>query len=75
MPSSELYTSANWGVVDAGENDPASVISWGWVDVIKYYSLTNHTYCPQVFLTTKLALRQLQPGGQRGYSAGCPACG
>jgi len=31
------------GVVDAGENDPASVVSWGWVDVIKFYSLNEHS--------------------------------
>ena len=61
MPSSELYTSLQLGVVDAGENDPASVISWGWVDVIKYYSLTNHTYCPQVFLMNKARLEGFGP--------------
>jgi len=43
MPSSELFSSLQTGVVDAGENDPASVVSWGWIDVIKYYSLDKHT--------------------------------
>ncbi len=66
MPSSELYTSLQLGVVDAGENDPASVISWGWVDVIKYYSLTNHTYCPQVFLMNKARLDSFSPEVKEG---------
>lgn len=43
MPASELYTSLQTGVVDAGENDPASVVSWGWVDVIKCYLLDKHS--------------------------------
>ena len=43
MPASELYTSLQTGVVDAGENDPASVVSWGWVDVIKCYMLDKHS--------------------------------
>lgn len=43
MPSSELFTALQLGTVDAGENDPASVVSWGWVDAIDYYSLDKHS--------------------------------
>ncbi len=46
MGSSELYLALQMGVVDAGENDPASVIDWKWVEVIKNYSLTQHGFCP-----------------------------
>lgn len=53
MPSSELYTSLQLGVVDAGENDPASVVSWGWIDVIKYYSLDQHSIAVCVLLMNK----------------------
>jgi len=53
MPSSELYTSLQTGVVDAGENDPASVVSWGWVDVIKFYSLDEHSLTACVLLMNK----------------------
>jgi len=53
MPSSELYTSLQTGVVDAGENDPASVVSWGWIDVIKYYSLDEHSLSCCVLLMNK----------------------
>jgi TRAP-type transport system periplasmic protein len=53
MPSSELYTSLQTGVVDAGENDPASVVSWGWVDVIKYYSLDEHSLTACILLMNK----------------------
>ncbi|MGD0265802.1 MAG: TRAP transporter substrate-binding protein [Candidatus Methylomirabilota bacterium] len=45
MGSSELYLALQMGVVDAGENDPASVIDWKWVEVVKYYSLTQHGFC------------------------------
>lgn len=45
MGSSELYLALQMGVVDAGENDPASVIDWKWVEVIKYYSLTQQSFC------------------------------
>jgi len=53
MPSSELYTSLQTGVVDAGENDPASVVSWGWVDVIKFYSLNEHSISCNVMMMNK----------------------
>jgi tripartite ATP-independent transporter DctP family solute receptor len=53
LPSSELYTSLQLGVVDAGENDPASVVSWGWLDVIKYYSLDEHSISAMAVLMNK----------------------
>ena len=53
LPSSELYTSLQLGVVDAGENDPASVVSWGWVDVIKYYSLDEHSISAMAVVMNK----------------------
>lgn len=53
LPASELYTSLQTGVVDAGENDPASVVSWGWVDVIKYYSLNEHSISCNVMVINK----------------------
>ncbi len=53
LPSSELYTSLQLGVVDAGENDPASVVSWGWIDVIKYYSLDEHSISAMAVLMNK----------------------
>jgi TRAP-type transport system periplasmic protein len=53
LPSSELFSALQTGVVDAGENDPASVVSWGWIDVIKYYSLNRHTLSCNVMLMNK----------------------
>jgi tripartite ATP-independent transporter DctP family solute receptor len=53
LPASELYTSLQTGVVDAGENDAASVVSWGWVDVIKYYSINEHSISCNVMLINK----------------------
>jgi tripartite ATP-independent transporter DctP family solute receptor len=65
MPSSELYTSLQTGVVDAGENDPASVVSWGWVDVIKYYSLDEHSLTACVLLMNKKRFDSFPPDIQK----------
>ncbi len=65
MPSSELYTSLQTGVVDAGENDPASVVSWGWVDVIKYYSLDEHSLTACVLLMNKKRFDSFSPEIQK----------
>jgi TRAP-type transport system periplasmic protein len=65
MPSSELYTSLQTGVVDAGENDPASVVSWGWVDVIKYYSLNEHSIAVCIMVMNKKKLESFTPEIQK----------
>ena len=65
MPASELYTSLQTGVVDAGENDPASVVSWGWVDVIKYYSLNEHSISCNVMLMNKKKFESFSPEIQK----------
>lgn len=65
MPSSELYTSLQTGVVDAGENDPASVVSWGWIDVIKYYSLNEHSISCNVMVMNKKRFDSFSPDIQK----------
>jgi TRAP-type C4-dicarboxylate transport system substrate-binding protein len=65
MPSSELYTSLQTGVVDAGENDPASVVSWGWIDVIKYYSLDEHSLTACVLVMNKKRFDSFSPDIQK----------
>ena len=65
MPSSELYTSLQLGTVDAGENDPASVVSWGWKDVIKYYSLDQHSIAVVVILMNKAKFDGFSPAIQK----------
>jgi tripartite ATP-independent transporter DctP family solute receptor len=65
MPSSELYTSLQTGVVDAGENDPASVVSWGWVDVIKFYSLDEHSLTACVLVLNKKRFDSFSPEIQK----------
>lgn len=59
MASSELYSALQMGVVAAGENDPASVMTWKWVEVIKNYSITQHAYCPMVVLINAKLFRSL----------------
>jgi tripartite ATP-independent transporter DctP family solute receptor len=65
LPSSELYTSLQLGVVDAGENDPASVVSWGWIDVIKYYSLDEHSISCNVMMMNKKRFDGFPPDVQK----------
>ena len=65
LPSSELYTSLQLGVVDAGENDPASVVSWGWIDVIKYYSLDEHSISAMAVLMNKKRFDSFPPDIQK----------
>jgi tripartite ATP-independent transporter DctP family solute receptor len=65
MPASELYTSLQTGVVDAAENDPASVVSWGWVDVIKYYSLDEHSISCNVMVMNKKQFESFPPNIQK----------
>ena len=65
MPASELYTSLQTGVVDAAENDPASVVSWGWVDVIKYYSLDEHSISCNVMMMNKKRFDSFPPDIQK----------
>jgi tripartite ATP-independent transporter DctP family solute receptor len=65
MPASELYTSLQTGVVDAGENDPASVVSWGWVDVIKCYMLDKHSVTCNLVAMNKPKLDALSPDLQK----------
>lgn len=66
MPSSELYTALQVGTVDAGENDPASVVSWGWKDVIKYYSLDQHSIAVVVIMMNKAKFDSFSPEIQKG---------
>jgi tripartite ATP-independent transporter DctP family solute receptor len=65
LPASELYTSLQTGVVDAGENDPASVVSWGWVDVIKFYSLNEHSISCNVMIVNKKKMDSLPADVQK----------
>jgi tripartite ATP-independent transporter DctP family solute receptor len=65
LPASELYTSLQTGVVDAGENDAASVVSWGWVDVIKYYSINEHSISCNVMLINKKKLDSMPADVQK----------
>ncbi|MDI3532168.1 MAG: TRAP-type transport system periplasmic protein [Synergistaceae bacterium] len=49
----ELYTAIAQGVVDAMECPPPVFEQGGFPDVVKYYSLTKHTYSPLPFIISK----------------------
>jgi|WetSurMetagenome_2_1015567.scaffolds.fasta_scaffold85748_3 TRAP-type transport system periplasmic protein len=61
MSPNEVYSALQMGVIGAGENDPASVMTWKWVEVIKYYSVTQHAYCPMVVLINAKLFRSFSP--------------
>lgn len=66
MSSSELFTALQTGIVDAGENDPASVVSWGWVDIINYYMLTEHTISSNLLVMNQASFNRQTPEVQQG---------
>lgn len=61
LSSSEVYSALQMGVIEAGENDPASVMTWKWVEVIKNYSITQHAYCPMVVMINARLFRSFPP--------------
>ncbi|SMF14339.1 tripartite ATP-independent transporter solute receptor, DctP family [Alteromonadaceae bacterium Bs31] len=56
----ELYTALDQGVVDGAENNPPSFVTSGHFEVAKYYSLTEHTYVPDIVLISSYIWNRLQ---------------
>lgn len=55
----ELYTALDQGVVDAAENNPPSFITSGHFEIAKYYSLSEHTYVPDIVLISEYIWQKL----------------
>lgn len=53
MPSGELYTALQQGVVDGAENNPPSYYLSKEFEVAKYYTLDEHTSVPDILIMSR----------------------
>ena len=58
---SEVYTALQTGVIDGGENPPASVVDMSFYEVADYYSLNEHFTIPDVIVISKKVWDELEP--------------
>lgn len=65
MPFGELYSGLQTGLVDGAENNYPSYDSVKHYEVAKYYSLTEHSLAPEVFVMSKRAFDKLSPEDQK----------
>ncbi len=64
MPFGELYSALQTGLVDGAENNYPSYESVKHYEVAKYYSLTEHSMAPEVFVMSKRSWDKLTPADQ-----------
>lgn len=57
----EVYTALQTGVIDGGENPPASVVDMSFYEVADYYSLNEHFTIPDVIVISKEVWDELEP--------------
>lgn len=67
MPFGELYSGLQTGLVDGAENNYPSYDSVKHYEVAKYYSLTEHSLAPEVFVMSKRAFDKLSPDEQKMF--------
>ncbi len=65
MPFGELYSALQTGLVDGAENNFPSYESVKHYEVAKYFSLTEHSMAPEVFVMSKMAWDKLSPADQK----------
>lgn len=65
MPFGELYSALQTGLVDGAENNYPSYESVKHYEVAKFYSLTEHSMAPEVFVMSKMAWDKLSPADQK----------
>jgi tripartite ATP-independent transporter DctP family solute receptor len=53
MPSGELYTALQQGIVDGAENNPPSYYLTKDFEVAKYYTLDEHTSVPDIIIMSR----------------------
>ncbi len=53
MASGEVFTALQQGVIDGAENDPNSFYTFGYWQITKFYSMTQHVYGPAPFMISK----------------------
>jgi tripartite ATP-independent transporter DctP family solute receptor len=55
----ETYSALQTGVVDGMEHGPASLLAMSFPDVLKYYTLDNHTVCIVMMVTNEKFFKSL----------------
>jgi tripartite ATP-independent transporter DctP family solute receptor len=58
---SEVYSALQTGVIDGGENPPASVVDMSFYEVADYYSLNEHFTIPDMIIMSKEVWDELEP--------------
>jgi len=66
MPSGELYTALQQGIVDGAENNPPSYYLSKDFEVAKYYTLDEHTSVPDILIMSRRVFDGLNDE-QRGW--------
>ncbi len=61
----ELYSALQQGVVDGAENNPPSLYFSRQYEVVKYYSLDEHSAVPDVLLISTILWKRLTPQEQK----------
>lgn len=64
MPPGEVYSALQTGVVDGAENNWPSYDSFRHFEVAKFYSITEHSLSPEVFVMSKRSFDKLSPADQ-----------
>ncbi|MBB6306323.1 TRAP transporter substrate-binding protein [Xanthobacter tagetidis] len=67
IPFGEVYSALQTGLVDGAENNYPSYDSVKHYEVAKYYSLTEHSLAPEVFVMSKRSWDKLTPDEQKAF--------
>jgi tripartite ATP-independent transporter DctP family solute receptor len=59
IPSTEIYTSIQTGVVDAAESSLPYIVGNKYYEVAPYVTLTNHQFSVHLYLMSDLALQKI----------------
>jgi tripartite ATP-independent transporter DctP family solute receptor len=59
IAQAELYTALQQGVVDGAENNVPSFLSFKHYEVCKYFTVTDHTYIPDILLAGTKTMQRL----------------
>ncbi|MEP9376446.1 TRAP transporter substrate-binding protein [Aquabacter sp. CN5-332] len=67
IPFGEVYSGLQTGLVDGAENNYPSYESSKQFEVAKYFSLTEHSMAPEVFVMSKLAWDKLSAADKQTF--------
>ncbi|WP_370638414.1 TRAP transporter substrate-binding protein [Aurantimonas sp. VKM B-3413] len=65
MAYGEVYSGLQTGLIDGAENNWPSYESSKHYEVAKYYSLDQHSQCPEVLMMSKVSWDKLSPEDQK----------